>query len=158
MFRKHGIALGLLLGLLGLLISSTAPAQSPTKPPAKETLVQRLARTAKLTEEQAERAFQMIGPAIRDELTKGNTVGVPGLGSFRVVRVAEHKDLRNGRPTAIPAANRVEFLGSVEMGDAANSDSAVPAETVPEFKYILLPNQTPGQKMPRQRTLPTRSP
>src|SRR5262245_26284961 len=102
MIRKHGIALGLLLALLALLVSSTAPAQSPTKPPglsatkppAKETLVQRLARTAKLTEEQAERAFQMVGPAIRDELTRGNTVAVPGLGSFRVVRVAAHKDLR----------------------------------------------------------------
>src|SRR5207253_11303560 len=134
-----------------------APPQPP-RLPAKETLTQRFARLAKLKDEDAERAFQAIGPAIREELTKGNAVDLPGLGSFRIVRIAEHRDLRNGRPTTIPAVNRVEFLGGDELGEAANSATAVPAETVPEFKYILLPGQTPGQKMPRTRVPPVRAP
>src|SRR5438132_487189 len=152
MRTQHGIVFGSLLGLRALALVTT-PAQTP-RPNQPETLQQKIARLAKLKEEDADRFFQALGPAIREELSKGKTVSLPGLGTFRVVRVAEHKDLRNGRPTVIPAVNTIEFLADGELGAAANSETAVPAETVPDFHYITLPNQTPGQKLPRTRTPP----
>ena len=84
---------------------------------------QRVARESKLTEEQVTRVLNALGPAVRDELTKGNTVNLPGLGILRVVRVAEHKDMEagTGRLLRIPAKNTVEFLATDGLGEAANS-------------------------------------
>jgi nucleoid DNA-binding protein len=114
---------------------------------------QRMARESKLTEEQVTRVLNALGPAVRDELTKGNTVNLPGLGILRVVRVAEHKDMEAGtaRLLRIPAKNTVEFLATDGLGEAANSATAVPAETVPAFDYTPLPNQTKGRKVPYQK-------
>jgi nucleoid DNA-binding protein len=125
--------------------------------PASETLNQRLAKAAKLGQADVDKVMQALGPAIRAELSKGRTVDLPGLGSFRVVRIAEHRDLRNGRPVTIPAVNHVEFVGGDEVGDAVNGPDAVPAETVPAFQYIPLPGQTPSQRTPGTRVPPTRT-
>jgi nucleoid DNA-binding protein len=154
--RTHpGFALGFLLAAAGLVLGLTASAQ--TQRPREETLTQRLARGAKLSEESADRLFKALGPVIREDLRKGKEVNIPGLGTFRVVRVAEHKDLRDGRPVVVPATNVVEFVGDEAIDVAANSEGAKPAETVPAFQYLVLPGQTPGQKVGRTRTLPTRT-
>ena len=86
---------------------------------------------------------------LRDQLAKGNTVNLPGLGTMRVVRVAEHKDMKagTGRVLRVPAKNVVEFLSNEGLGEAANSPTAVPAETVPAFERNTLPDQTKGQKV-----------
>ncbi len=157
MNKRHGWALGGVLGAAAVAAVLTAPAQS-AKPPAEETFNQRLAKAAKLSEEQAGRFYQALGPIVREELARGKSVSVPGLGTFRVVRVEEHRDLRGGRPVVIPATNTVEFLSDGALIDSANASGAVPAETVPPFQYIPLPGQTPGQKVGPVRTPGTRIP
>ena len=153
MRKRPWLALAALAATLGVLMPLAAPAQ-PAKPRAEETMGQRLAREAKLSEEQVNRLLTVLGPAVRDELKKGNTVSLPGLGTFRVVRVAEHKDIEagTGRPLRVPASNTVEFLATEGLSEAANSAATMPAETVPAFEYNPLPNQTKGQKVPPTKT------
>jgi DNA-binding protein HU-beta len=158
MRKRPWLALAALAATLGVLMPMAAPAQ-PAKPRGEETLGQRVAREAKLSEEQVTRVLTALGPAVRDELKKGNTVNLPGLGTFRVVRVAEHKDIEagTGRPLRVPATNTVEFLPTEGLSEAANSATAIPAETVPAFEYHTLPNQTKGQKVGPQKIEGTRT-
>jgi len=153
MRKRPWLALAALVAALGILIPMEAPAQTQ-RPRGEETLNQRLAREAKVSEEQAARVFKALGPAIRDELKKGNTVSIPGLGTLRVVRIAEHKDIEagTGRVLRIPARNTVEFLAGEGLSEAANSATAVPAEIVPAFERDPLPDQTKGQKVGPTRT------
>jgi nucleoid DNA-binding protein len=166
-------ATAVVLGMTGSVLSQRLPADAPKppadapKPPADGppkpfepqkpggeealTLQQRIGKAAKVSEESAARMFEALGPAIREELRRGKSVNIPGLGTFRVVRVAEHRDMKNGRPVTIPASNTIEFLGE---GD----DTAQPAETVPAFQFNPLPTANPGQKMPLIRNPGTRVP
>jgi nucleoid DNA-binding protein len=157
--RKRPLLALAVMAALGAFVPMEAPGQQAAKPRPDETMGQRLARESKLTEEQVGRLLNVLGPAVRDELKKGNTVNLPGLGSFRVVRVAEHKDMEagTGRVLRIPAKNTVEFLATEGLGEAANSATAVPAETVPAFEQNTLPNQTKGQKVPPTKTEGTRT-
>jgi nucleoid DNA-binding protein len=154
MRKRPWLALAAAAGLFGAFLPSDAPGQPAPKPRSDETMTQRVARESKLSEEQITRVLNALGPAIRAELTKGNTVNLPGLGAFRVVRVAEHKDMEagTGRVFNVPARNTVEFLATDGLSEAANSASTVPAETVPAFEYNPLPNQTKGQKVPQTKT------
>jgi nucleoid DNA-binding protein len=157
MRKRHGWALSGFLGAVTVAGVLAVPARS-AKPPAEETFNQRLAKAAKLTEDQAGRLFAALGPIVREELGRGRTVSIPGLGTFRVVRVEGHRDLRNGRPVEVPATNTVEFLSEGGLLDSANAPGAQPAETVPAFHYVPLPGQTPGQKVGPVRTQGQRVP
>jgi nucleoid DNA-binding protein len=157
MRKRHGWVLGGLLGAIALVAVVTTPVRS-AKPPAEETMNQRLAREAKLSEQQAARFFQALGPIVRRELASGKTVSLPGLGTFRVVRVEEHRDLRDGRPVVVPALNTVEFLSEGSLTTAANASGAKPAEVVPPFQYVPLPGQTPGQRVGPVKTQGQRIP
>ena len=154
MRRHYVLASGMACGALLVLLLLSTPAQF--KPQKEPTLLQRVAEASRLSEENADRVLQALGPAIREELAKGKEVSLPGLGRFRVVRVQEHRDLVDGRPAIIPAANRVEFIASDTLDGAANAAGAKPADTVVPFHYIPLPGQTPGQKVGNTRTPPTR--
>jgi nucleoid DNA-binding protein len=156
MRKQHRWTLGGFVGAVAVAGVLAVPARS-AKPPAEETFNQRLAKAAKLSEDQAGRLFAALGPIVREELGRGRTVSIPGLGTFRVVRVEQHRDLRDGRPVVVPATNTVEFLSEGALLDSANAPGAQPAETVPPFQYVVLPGQTPGQKVgpvrtPSQRT------
>jgi nucleoid DNA-binding protein len=157
MRKRQWWALGGLLGVAALLAGLSVPARSE-KPPADEPFSQRLAKAARMSEENANRFYQALGPVIRDELAHGKQVNIPGLGTFRVVRVEEHRDLRGGRPVVVPAVNTVEFVSEGTLLDAANAAGAQPAESVPPFQYVPLPGQTPGQKVGPTRTPGTRTP
>ncbi|HEV3444139.1 MAG TPA: HU family DNA-binding protein [Gemmataceae bacterium] len=164
MQRRHVLASTILLGSLFLvvqggtaqlkIVQGTPPPQDPKK---ELTLTQRLAQASKLSEENADKFFQALGPVIREELRRGKEVSIPGLGQFRVVRVQEHRDLQNGRPVVIPASNTVEFLAEGSMADAVNTPGVPVSDTVVPFHYIPLPGQTPGQKIGNLRTPPTRT-
>lgn len=162
MRKGQWLALGALLGALIVVMALTPPVHSQRfvqRLPPEETLIQRLARRAQVSEEEATRLFNALGPAFREELARGRQVNVPGLGSFRVVRIPEHRDLVTGiysQPVVVPAHNYVEFLASGEIVGAANSPNAQPADVVPPFRYDPLPNQTPGQKVGRTRQPTTR--
>jgi nucleoid DNA-binding protein len=124
--------------------------------PAK-TWEQRVADGARVKEEVVINVLKALGPVVREEIKKGNQIVLPGLGALRVVRVAEHRDLRNGRPVTVPAFNTVEFIPTGDLAGEANGEGVRPAETVPEFRYIPLPNQTPSLKVPRTRVDPVRT-
>lgn len=158
MHNRHSLALGTLLGALALTLGISSPAHSQRPQDREEpvTLATRLAKATGLKPAEVEKFLQALGPAIRDELAAGRVVSVDGLGSFRVVRIAAHNDLRLGRPTRIPASNTIEFIPFAEAMESANSETAVPQSEVPEFRYVPLPGQTPGQRMPRITTPPRR--
>ncbi len=151
---------GILLGALGLVLCLGSPAHSQRPPGKEETFTQRLARRAKTSEQDADRVFGALGTVVREDLERGKQVTIPGLGTFRVVRIARHRDLligAYGRPIRVPATNAVEFIPTGDLTDAANSSDAQPAETVPAFQFIPLPDQTPGQKVGRTRVPPLRT-
>lgn len=165
MRKGHWLALGSLLGAMALVLFIAAPAQSQNKveKPQDETLAQKVARGARLPEENVNRIMQALGPAVRAELAAGKTVTLPGLGTFRVVQIPEHKNMTvggrtGGTPYITPSVNNVEFLPDGALSSAANSATARPAVVVPPFEYIPLPGQTPGQKTGRTRVPQTRSP
>jgi nucleoid DNA-binding protein len=156
MRNRQQLALGILLGTMALGLASLAYSQAPSPyslapPPREETLTQRLARTAKVPEDEAKRLFAALGPVIREELTKGREISIPGLGAFRIVRVAEHRDLRNGRPVTIPAVNTVEFVAEGITLDLVNSETAQPAETVPRFNTFSCRIRLPANGRPRSK-------
>ena len=156
--KQHIALAGMVLGL-GLALVCTSAAQT-VKPPKEETLSQRLAKRTKLSEDDVNKVLRELGPAIQEDLKKGKTVALTGLGTFRVVRVAAHKDMERGtgRLQNIAANNTVEFLASGDLGEVANAVTTQPAETVPPFEYNTLPGQTPGQKVGRTRVPPGRQP
>ncbi len=142
----------LLAGVAFYAVWSKAEAQTQTKViPRNETFVQRVARYAEIKDKDAERCIGAIGKALVEDLKRGKTDALPGLGSFRIVRVGESKDLANGRPVTVPAYNVVEFSPEDGVSDAANGDNVEAARFVPAFRYNILPGQTPGQKMPSSR-------
>jgi nucleoid DNA-binding protein len=125
--------------------------------PLPNTVKGRIAVATKLPEADVAKMLDALGPAVKDLLGQGQTVEVPNLGSFRIVRVPEHRDLVDGRPATIPGNNTVEFLPTGRFADAANLPGAKPAETVPPFEYNPLPDQTKSLKtgptrMPNSRT------
>jgi nucleoid DNA-binding protein len=149
MYRYFNLLAGGILCSSVLFIAVLGQAQTQERP-KEETLTQRLARRTALSEQNVDRFLAALGPAIREELEKGKQVNLPGLGTFRVVRVQEHRDMvEGGRPVIVPATNTIEFLATGEALSSANSAEAVPAVSVPPFQYIVLPGQTPGQKAPR---------
>jgi nucleoid DNA-binding protein len=120
-------------------------------------LEQQVARRAGVAEATVIRVLKAFGPVAVGELKKGNELTLGGLGVLRVVRVAEHRDLRNGRPVVIPAVNYVEFVPTADLASEANDAAVRPNETVPEFKYTPLPNQTPSQRTGKIRVPPVRT-
>jgi nucleoid DNA-binding protein len=114
-------------------------------------------RKTKVKQETVALVLKSLGPAIIAEIRRGRQVVIPNLGVFRVVRVAEHRDLRNGQPVTIAATNYVEFVPEAAVVAVANAQGTVPAAVVPPFEYNTLPNQTPGirtnkVRAPRIRT------
>jgi nucleoid DNA-binding protein len=153
MRQSRWIALFTLLGALAVILGLTASAQSQRPATPQQGLKPRVATASKLDEADVQKMLDALGPAIRDMIRTGAQVDLPGLGTFRVVRIPEHRDLVAGRPATIAASNYVEFVPTGDIINAANGPGAVPADTVPPFEYIVNPGQAPGL-----RTGPTRQP
>jgi nucleoid DNA-binding protein len=122
------------------------------------TLKGRIAVATKLPEADVVKMLNALGPAIRDLLGQGQTVEITNLGTFRVVRIPEHRDMVDGRPTTIAGSNYVEFLATEKFAGAANQAGVKPAETVPPFEYNPLPDQTKGLKTSGTRSPNSRTP
>ena len=84
---------------------------------------------------EAERCIQSIGRALFEDLKQGKTDTIPGLGSFRIVRVAESRTWSMAGLTG-SAYNVVEFSPEDSIADAAN-DANVEAARVFAFQYFL---------------------
>jgi hypothetical protein len=89
---------------------------------------------------------------MRDRLRAGETVVLPGLGQFRIVRIAGHKDLIKGIPGEVPANNVVEFVPTGELATAANGAGTVPATTVLPSEFTVNPHTVPSSKVDYLRT------
>jgi nucleoid DNA-binding protein len=157
MRKSQWIALAALVGVLGLLLGVADPAQSQRPQDAPRTIKDRIVKETKLKAADVQTMLTALGPAIRDHLRGGNQAEIPGLGTFRVVRIPEHKDMIEGRPTTVGASNYVEFLPTGELVNAANATGAVPAEVVPPFEYIVDPFQTPSMRVGTNRNPGTRT-
>jgi nucleoid DNA-binding protein len=149
-------ALVALLGTLTLVLGLAGPALSQR--PAPKTLPERLVNATRLPRENVDKFLAALGPAITEHLRSGEQVQVAGLGTFRVVRVPEHRDLVDGRPATIAAGNYVEFLPAINVANAANAAGAVPALTVPPFQYNPLPNRTVSDRVGGTRQPNVRQP
>src|SRR5690242_5610208 len=65
-----------------------------------------LALGAKVGEEEAVRLLNAMGPAVTRQLAAGRQVSLPGLGTFRVVRLGETRNLdAEGKVIDQPATN-----------------------------------------------------
>ena len=142
---KQGARSGL-LALLALAVAVAASAQPPPGAKKGPTVKERIATGSKQRAEVVEALLKALGPAVRDHLGSGQSVAVPGLGIFNVVRVAEHRNLVEGRVVVVPAANYVEFVPDAGLEAVANSPGAQPVRTVPGFEYNPNPRATPGLK------------
>jgi nucleoid DNA-binding protein len=147
MRKPHCWALAALTATLGVILAVATPAQSQKAEPSA-TVPQAVAKKTKVSEQDVIKVLEALGPAIRDKLSNGETVELPGLGTLRVVRIAEHKDMVRGRPATIDATNTVEFEPTEELVKASNAVTAAPARTVPAFEYLPLPGQTPSERAP----------
>ena len=161
MRKAHWWGLGALVGTLGLVVAATAQQAGQQRPADKRqpaTFQGRMLAATRLPEADLKKFLAALGPAVSGTLASGQSVEIPGLGTFRVVRIPEHRDMVNGRPAVIDGSNYVEFLPAGGLTGAANGPGAVPAVTVPPFQYVPLPNQTPSMRVPGNRTPNTRQP
>jgi nucleoid DNA-binding protein len=156
MRKTKWIGLFTLAAAFGLVLLVAEPAQSQ-RPEAPKTLQGQIAKATRFSEADTQKFLRALGPAIRDLIRTGQQVEIPGLGTFRVVRIPEHRDMVSGRPATIAASNYVEFLPQGELVNAANTAGTVPAETVPPFEYIINPYQTPSQRVGTTRNQGTRT-
>src|SRR5436190_20081977 len=109
MRRGHWWSLAGLLAVLALMLTVAAEAQV-VRPAAKVTLQSRLVKETKLKKADVAKLVKALGLALREELKANGEVQITGLGTIRVVRVTEYKDLVNGLPRTIPARNYIEFV------------------------------------------------
>src|SRR5262245_4358401 len=119
MRRVHWWSLAGLLSVLGLMVTMAADAQV-VRPAAKETVESRLVKETKVNKKDVAKLLKALGPAIREHLKANGEVEIPGLGTLRVVRVTEYKDLVNGLPRTIPARNYLEFVADSTTESAVN--------------------------------------
>jgi nucleoid DNA-binding protein len=147
----------LFLGLVGLAYSQPRPTppQGAAKAPGGTglPLAVRLAARTKLPEKTVQTVLDALGPAVLAEIAAGGTDSIPRLGGFRVVRIPEHKDMERGtgRVLNVPGKNYIVFDPEGQAESAANAANVQPNAVVPPFEYILLPGQTPGQRVGRTR-------
>jgi nucleoid DNA-binding protein len=163
--RKLAIWVGvtMLFGGMGVLL--TADAQQPA-PPAKGTkgpnppgapdarlpLEKQVANATKLKEQDVRTVINALGPAIRNKLQAGDTVSLPGVGTFRIVRIEAHRDLIKGVPGDVPAANVVEYLPDGGLAAGANAGNSLPAVSVPSNEFVVDPNRVQSTKVESIKT------
>jgi nucleoid DNA-binding protein len=150
MRKTHWLSLAALIGVLAATAYSQLPARTP--PPFQKEL----AAISRIEEADSNKVLEALGPTITRQIAAGREVRIPGLGLFRVVRLAETKNLEDGRVVNQLARNIVEFLPDPIVDQAANAPGAIPAVEVPAFQYLVLPGQTPTMKVPNTRMPSTR--
>lgn len=78
---------------------------------AKTQIVDLLAQKASVTKKQAAEVFDSFGNVVVDALRSGQTVGLPGIGTFSVTETKERQGVRPGTSEriTIPAGKKVRF-------------------------------------------------
>ena len=90
----------------------------------KTELANHIAETVDLSKAAATRALDALFEAIADSLAQGETVSIPGIGSFTVgVRAARTgRNPQTGEALEIPAANVVKFKAAKALKEAVNEE------------------------------------
>jgi nucleoid DNA-binding protein len=141
--------------LVGVLVAFVVTFPCGSAAPLAQSrlpLAVRLAHRPDLPPEKVEALLRAFGDEAGRDLQAGETIVLPGLGILRVVRIAEYKDLRDGRPVTMPAHNMVEFLPETDLIDAVNQSNTQPSVTVPAFEFNPRPIPEPGQRTPGMRS------
>jgi nucleoid DNA-binding protein len=140
--------------MLLLVLGMAAEAQVVTGPPPKPPgdFKSEVVKASKQKQAVVDSIFKALGPAFSAQLSAGRQVDLPGVGTFRVVRVDAHRDMVGGRPVTIAARSYVEFVPTGDVTTAANSPGAVPARTVEGYEFRVNPNAAPGIKIESSRT------
>jgi nucleoid DNA-binding protein len=150
--RRAQWGLAALLVVLGLAAHAQYQPAAKGPPEFKGDLAKRAKQKKKVIQE----VLDALGPAMAEQLRGGKQVEIDGVGTFRVVKVGEYRDLVNGLPTTIPARNYVEFIPAPALNTAANGAGAIPSRTVEGYEFRVNPNSNPGirtpdTKVPRSR-------
>src|SRR5260370_27810490 len=105
MRKRQGLILAGILGAACLTIGPAVPAEPTVKtvPTPKErqrevTFAGRVAKASSFSEDDINKVLKALGPVMREELSKGQSVTIEGLGTFRIVKLPEYRDLKDGRP------------------------------------------------------------
>jgi hypothetical protein len=125
MSKRHWAGFGLLLGGLAVLHLLAAPVSSQPPP-------ERIAAPAKI---HPKMTLEELAKTIQTDLANGKSVDVPGLGTFRVVRVMPHRQNIDGRAVMV-YKNVVQLQPTGELEAVANSPGARPQDTVLTNDYF----------------------
>jgi nucleoid DNA-binding protein len=150
-------ALGVMVAGLAFVLGLAVDAQVVVGKKATPNLETGLVTATKEKKESVEKIMKALGPAIQEQLTAGRQLEIPGVGTFRVVKVEAYRDLVNGRPAVIPERNFVEFLPAAALNAAANAPGSVPARVVPPAEFRVNPAANPGIRNDGLKTPRTRS-
>jgi nucleoid DNA-binding protein len=160
MWIKRRLALASLLGVTVALLGVAGIVHSQARKGESKggaDLEKQVTKKTRLKQETVALVLKSLGPAVVAEIRLGRQVVIPNLGVFRVVRVAAHRDLREGRPVTIAATNYVEFVPAAGVVEVANAQGTVPAAEVPAFEYHPRPYETPSTRVDKVRVPRIRS-
>lgn len=141
----------LLVGAVPLMAQIFLPG-SVTPPPAMPdhlgNLNERIAKKTGLTEKQVDAVLRELGPAVADRLASGKGFELQGVGSFRVIRIAAHRELvGNYQAIQVPARNTVQFVPVGDFDATLNRPGAVQGFPVGEPNTNPIPNRVPSLKV-----------
>ena len=139
-------ALGVLAAGLALVLGLAVDAQVVVEKKTAPNLETGLVTATKEKKESVDKLLKALGPTMQEQLKAGRQVEIPGVGTFRVVKVEAYKDLVDGRPAVIPEKKYVEFLPDAALNTAANAPGSVPARIVPPYEFRVDPNGSPGTR------------
>jgi DNA-binding protein HU-beta len=88
----------------------------------KFELISKTAEKAGITKAAAEKVVEAVIETLREAISKGERVAIPGLGVFNVKerKAKKGRDLRTGKEITIPAKKAVVFTAAKSLKEAVN--------------------------------------
>ena len=101
-----------------------------TAPVNKAELIEKMAESAEISKNSANKALNSVLETITLALRSGKPVSLPGFGTFSVKPRSARtgRNPKTGEPLEIPAANVPGFKAGKNLKDAVNSGSVVAEE------------------------------
>lgn len=89
----------------------------------KEDLIEKIAEETGLTKVQSNKTFDAIFKVFANVLSDGDSIKVPGFGSFSVKHVAQRvgRNPKTGEPITISAHKKLAFTQSSAIKDVLNN-------------------------------------
>ncbi len=98
----------------------------------EDNLVQSIAKTQKMPEEQASDTVHLVFSALQGELDQGRSVTIRNFGRFYVsdVKPRKGRNPKTGQPIDIPARKYARFVSSDGLKEVLNEEQAKEAHEV----------------------------